>query len=41
MPPSPSEIHRYLMSQLVPSLGYDGGDVRRCQKGIKLQRTRA
>jgi dienelactone hydrolase len=25
---SPTENHRYLMSQIVPSLGYDGGDVQ-------------
>lgn len=32
---SPTENHRYLMSQIVPALAYDGGDVRAWQKKLR------
>lgn len=32
---SPSEYHNYLMSQTVPLLGYDGGDVRQWQRRLR------
>ena len=32
---SPTENHKRLMSQMLPSLGYDGGDVSRWQKTLR------
>ena len=32
---SPTENHRYLMSHMVPSLGYDGGDVQEWQGRLR------